>query len=137
MRAFQGSSAFSFTVKYYFTINTEQASNNLTGFQSSGLMLVLCLILLESVLSASDFLRFYTLSQAQRLKKFSAEGKCNLEAMCAIMSEEKKGEPDRVTLTGDKIKKYFPKNYTPQQMEATIIKLLEGWHKKRTQQQER
>ena len=78
-----------------------------------------------------------SLSQAQRLKKFSAEGKCNLEAMCAIMSEEKKGEPDRVTLTGDKIKKYFPKNYTPQQMEATIIKLLEGWHKKRTQQQER
>ena len=78
-----------------------------------------------------------SLSQAQRLKKFSAEGKCNLEAMCAIMSEEKKGEPDRVTLTGDKIKKYFPKNYTPQQMEATIIKLLEGCHKKRTQQQER
>ena len=78
-----------------------------------------------------------SLSQAQRLKKFSAEGKCTLEAMCAIMSEEKKGEPDRVTLTGDKIKKYFPKNYTPQQMEATIIKLLEGWHKKRTQQQER
>ena len=78
-----------------------------------------------------------SLSQAQRLKKFSAEGKCNLEAMCAIMSEEKKGEPDRVTLTGDKIKKYFPKNYTPQQMEATIIKLLEKWHKKRTQQQER
>lgn len=78
-----------------------------------------------------------SLSQAQRLKKFSAEGNCTLEAMCAIMSEEKKGEPDKVTLTGDKIKKYFPKNYTPQQMEATIIKLLEGWHKKRTQEQER
>jgi len=78
-----------------------------------------------------------SLSQAQRHKKFSAEGNCTLEAMCAIMSEEKKGEPDKVTLTGDKIKKYFPKNYTPQQMEATIIKLLEGWHKKRTQDQER
>ena len=78
-----------------------------------------------------------SLSQAQRLKKFSAEGNCTLEAMCAIMSEEKKGEPDKVTLAGDKIKKYFPKNYTPQQMEATIIKLLEGWHKKRTQEQER
>ena len=78
-----------------------------------------------------------SLSQAQRLKKFSTEGNCTLEAMCAIMSEEKKGEPDKVTLTGDKIKKYFPKNYTPQQMEATIIKLLEGWHKKRTQDQER
>ena len=78
-----------------------------------------------------------SLSQAQRLKKFSAEGNCTLEAMCAIMSEEKKGEPDKVTLTGDKIKKYLPKNYTPQQMEATIIKLLEGWHKQRTQDQER
>ena len=78
-----------------------------------------------------------SLSQAQRLKKFSAEGKLSLEVMSAIMSEEKKGEIDKVTLTGDKIKKYFPKSYTTQQMEATIIKLLEGWHKKRTQQQER
>lgn len=78
-----------------------------------------------------------SLSQAQRLKKFSSEGKLTLEAMSAIMSEEKKGDLDKVTLTGDKIKKYFPKSYTPQQMEATIIKLLEGWHKKRTQQQER
>jgi ParB family chromosome partitioning protein len=78
-----------------------------------------------------------SLSQAQRLKKFSSEGKLSLEVMSAIMSEEKKGEIDKVTLTGDKIKKYFPKSYTTQQMEATIIKLLEGWHKKRTQQQER
>lgn len=78
-----------------------------------------------------------SLSQAQRLKKFSAEGKCTLEAMCAIMSEEKKGEPDKVTLTSDKLRKYFPKSYTPQKMEETIIKLLEGWHKKRQQQQER
>mgnify|MGYP000992525916 CR=1 FL=1 len=78
-----------------------------------------------------------SLSQAQRLKKFSAEGKLTLEAMSAIMSEEKKGEIDKVTLTGDKLKKYFPKSYTPKQMEETIIKLLEGWHKKRVQQQER
>lgn len=78
-----------------------------------------------------------SLSQAQRLKKFSAEGKCTLEVMCAIMSEEKKGELDKVTLTGDKLRKYFPKSYTPQKMEETIIKLLEGWHKKHTQQQER
>ena len=78
-----------------------------------------------------------SLSQAQRLKKFSADGKCTLEAMSAIMSEEKKGELDKVTLSGDKLKKYFPKSYTPKQMEDTIIKLLEGWHKKRTQQQER
>ncbi|NWK10778.1 ParB/RepB/Spo0J family partition protein [Clostridium cadaveris] len=78
-----------------------------------------------------------SLSQAQRLKKFSAEGKCTLEAMCAIMSEEKKGELDKVTLTSDKLRKYFPKSYTPQKMEETILKLLESWHKKRTQQQER
>lgn len=78
-----------------------------------------------------------SLSQAQRLKKFSAEGKLTLEVMSAIMSEEKKGDLDKVTLTGDKLKKYFPKSYTPKQMEDTIIRLLEGWHKKRTQQQER
>ncbi len=78
-----------------------------------------------------------SLSQAQRLKKFSADGKCTLEAMCAIMSEEKKGEIDKVTLSSDKLRKYFPKSYTPQKMEETILKLLETWHKKRTQQQER
>lgn len=78
-----------------------------------------------------------SLSQAQRLKKFSADGKCTLEAMCAIMSEEKKGELDKVTLTSDKLRKYFPKSYTPQKMEETILKLLETWHKKRTQSQER
>ena len=78
-----------------------------------------------------------SLSQAQRLKKFSADGKCTLEAMCAIMSEEKKGEIDKVTLSSDKLRKYFPKSYTPQKMEETILKLLETWHKKRTQSQER
>ncbi len=78
-----------------------------------------------------------SLSQAQRLKKFSAEGKCTLEAMCAIMSEEKKSEVDKVTLSSEKLRKYFPKSYTPQKMEETILKLLETWHKKRTQQQER
>lgn len=78
-----------------------------------------------------------SLSQAQRLKKFSAEGKCTLEAMCSIMSEEKKGELDKVTLSSDKLRKYFPKSYTPQKMEKTILKLLETWHKKRTQNQER
>jgi ParB family chromosome partitioning protein len=78
-----------------------------------------------------------SLSQAQRLKKFSNEGKLSLEVMSAIMSEEKKGDLDKVTLTGDKLKRYFPKSYTPKQMEETIIKLLEGWHKKRTRGQER
>ena len=78
-----------------------------------------------------------SLSQAQRLKKFSQEGTLSLDVMRAIMSEEKKSELNKVTLTGDKLKKYFPKSYTPQQMEATIIKLLEGWHRKRQQEQER
>lgn len=78
-----------------------------------------------------------SLSQAQRLKKFSNEGKLTLEVMSAIMSEEKKGDLDKVTLTGDKLKKYFPKSYTPKQMEETIMKLLEGWHKKWTRDQER
>jgi len=78
-----------------------------------------------------------SLSQAQRLKKYSQEGKLTFDVMTAIMSEDKKGELDKVTLTGEKLKKYFPKSYTPQQMEETIIKLLEGWSRKRQQSQER
>ena len=65
-----------------------------------------------------------SLSQAQRLKKFSQEGKLTEEVMLAIMSEEKKGELDRVTLTSETLRKYFPKSYTPQRMQETIIKLL-------------
>ena len=78
-----------------------------------------------------------SLSQAQRLKKFSQEGKCSLDAMCAIMSEEKKTELDKVTIKNDVLRKYFPKSYTPKQMEDTIIKLLEQWQKKREKSMER
>jgi ParB family transcriptional regulator, chromosome partitioning protein len=78
-----------------------------------------------------------SLSQAQRLKKLSREGKCSLEAMCEIMDEEKKSELDRITIKGDVLRKYFPKSYTPLQMQETIIKLLEAWQKKRTRQNER
>lgn len=78
-----------------------------------------------------------SLSQAQRLKKFSQEGKCNLDIMCAIMSEEKKGELDKVIIKNDVLKRYFPKSYTPKQMENTIIKLLEQWQKKRQHDMER
>ncbi|NLC13423.1 MAG: ParB/RepB/Spo0J family partition protein [Chloroflexi bacterium] len=78
-----------------------------------------------------------SLSQAQRLKKYSQDGKLTFDVMTAIMSEDKKGEIDKVTLTGEKLKKYFPKSYTPQQMEETILKLLEGWSRKRQQSQER
>ena len=78
-----------------------------------------------------------SLSQAQRLKKLSREGKCTQEAIFSIMSEEKKDELDRVTLRTDVLRKYFPRNYTPMQMQNTIIKLLEQWQKKRQRQNER
>lgn len=78
-----------------------------------------------------------SLSQAQRLKKFSQDGKLTEEAMLAIMSEEKKGELDKITLNGDTLRKYFPKSYTPQKMQETIIKLLEQWQRRRQQQHER
>ena len=77
-----------------------------------------------------------SLSQAQRLKKFSQEGKLSEDVMTAIMSEEKK-EVDRITLTSDTLSKYFPKSFTPKKMEETIIKLLEQWNRKRQREQER
>ncbi len=72
-----------------------------------------------------------SLSQAQRIKKLSQEGMCTLEAMCAVMDEEKKPEQDHITIKHDVLKKYFPKSYTPRQMEDQIIKLLDQWQKKR------
>ena len=78
-----------------------------------------------------------SLSQAQRMKKFSQDGKLTEDVMLAIMSEEKKGDLDKVTLTSDTLRKYFPKSYTPQRMQETIIKLLEQWQRKRQQQHER
>lgn len=78
-----------------------------------------------------------SLSQAQRLKKFSAEGHLNEDSMLAIMSEEKKPEKNDLTIKADKLQKYFPKSYTPQQMEQVIIQLLDGWQKKRQRDQER
>ena len=78
-----------------------------------------------------------SLSQAQRLKKFSLQKMLSLDVMRAVMSEEKKTDLDRVTLKNETLRKYFPKSYTPKQMEDTIIKLLEGWYKKRQLSQER
>ena len=78
-----------------------------------------------------------SLSQAQRLKKFSQEGHLNEDSMLAIMSEEKKPEKNDLTIKADKLQKYFPKSYTPQQMEQVIIRLLDGWQKKRQRDQER
>lgn len=78
-----------------------------------------------------------SLSQAQRLKKFSQEGRLTEEAMSAIMGEEKKSDMDKVTLRSDTLRRYFPKSYTPKQMEQTIIKLLDVWQKQRQKNQER
>ena len=78
-----------------------------------------------------------SLSQAQRIKKLSQEGKCSYDAVFDIMGEEKKAEMDRVTIKNDVLRKYFPKSYTPKQMQDTIIKLLEQWQKKRQRSQER
>jgi len=78
-----------------------------------------------------------SLSQAQRLKKFSQQKMLSLDVMRAVMSEEKKNDLDRVTLKNETLRRYFPKSYTPKQMEDTIIKLLEGWYKKRQLSQER
>ena len=78
-----------------------------------------------------------SLSQAQRLKKFSQEGRCTPEVMCAIMGEEKKSDMDKVTLGTDTLRKYFPQSYTPARMQETIIKLLEQWQRKRQQDLQR
>ena len=78
-----------------------------------------------------------SLSQAQRLKKYSQEGHLTLDMMRVIMGEEKKSDLDRVTFTSDTLRKYFPKSYTPQRMQETIIKLLEAWQKKRQRDQDR
>ena len=78
-----------------------------------------------------------SLSQAQRLKKFSQEGKLSVDVMRAIMSEEKKPEMDKVIFTSARPRQYFPKSYTPQQMENTILRLLEQWQRKRQHEAER
>lgn len=78
-----------------------------------------------------------SLSQAQRIKKLSQTGMCTQEAMNTIMNEEKKSELDTVTLKNDVLRKYFPRSYTPKQMQDTIIRLLEQWQKKRQRDQSR
>ena len=78
-----------------------------------------------------------SLSQAQRLKKFSQEGRCTLDAMCEVMNEIKKDELDHVTIKNDVLRKYFPKSYTPKQMQDTIIRLLEKWQRSKQRDMER
>ena len=78
-----------------------------------------------------------SLSQAQRMKRMSQEGKLTEDIMLSVMSEQKKPEVERIVFTGDTLRKYFPRSYTPKKMEETIINLLEGWMKKRQRSQER
>ena len=77
-----------------------------------------------------------SLSQAQRMKKLSGEGKLTDDTMLSIMMEQKKPETWNLTLPMDRIRKFFPRSFTPQQMENTILKLLEAWQKKRQRQNE-
>ena len=78
-----------------------------------------------------------SLSQAQRLKKLSQEGGCTLDAMCEVMNEIKKDELDHVTIKNEVLRKYFPKSYTPKQMQDTIIRLLEKWQRSKQRDIER
>ena len=78
-----------------------------------------------------------SLSQAQRLKKLALEGHFSYDAAFAVMGEAKKDELDKVVIKNDTLRKYFPRSYTPKQMEDTIIKLLEQWQRKRQRQNER
>ncbi|MBQ7299788.1 MAG: ParB/RepB/Spo0J family partition protein, partial [Clostridia bacterium] len=78
-----------------------------------------------------------SLSQAQRMKKLSQSGELNEDTMLSIMMEQKKPEKNDVTLSGDKLRKYFPRSYTPLQIETTIFKLLDAWQRKRQRDQSR
>ena len=78
-----------------------------------------------------------SLSQAQRMKKLSRDGKLNDDTMLDIMMEQKKPEGYNVVLSADKLRKYFPRSYTPQRMEETILKLLDAWLRKRQRDQSR
>ena len=86
----------------------------------------------QQVIEAMDYTQAVpSLSQAQRLKRLSQEGGITLEAMQDILGEIKKGEVERVTFKNEQLRQYFPKSYTAQDMQKTIIKLLEQWKRKR------
>ena len=143
-------------------ILAEQAENNVTAIQRYIRLTNLIPPLMEAVdtgklkfVPAADYISHLTekeqtylqflmerdevspsVDQAQRLKQISAEGKLENNIIDLIMREEKPLER-KVTLRNDRLQKYFPANYTPKQMEEVIIKLLEGWHRRRQQEQTR
>ena len=91
----------------------------------------------EVIRAMDDTQNFPSVSQAKRIKKLAQDGTFTTETVVAIMGEEKKSELDTVTIKNDTLKKYFPRSYTPKQMEDTIIKLLEQWQKKRQHSEDR
>ena len=91
----------------------------------------------EVIRAMDDTQNFPSVSQAKRIKKLAQDGTFTTETVVAIMGEEKKSELDTVTIKNDTLRKYFLRNYTPKQMEDTIIKLLEQWQKKRQHSEER
>ena len=91
----------------------------------------------EVIRAMDDTQNFPSVSQAKRIKKLAQDGTFTTETVVAIMGEEKKSELDTVTIKNDTLRKYFPRSYTPKQMEDTIIKLLEQWQKKRRHSEER
>lgn len=91
----------------------------------------------EVIWAMDDTQNFPSVSQAKRIKKLAQDGTFTTETVVAIMGEEKKSELDTVTIKNDTLRKYFPRSYTPKQMEDTIIKLLEQWQKKRQHSEER
>ena len=91
----------------------------------------------EVIRAMDDTQNFPSVSQAKRIKKLAQDGTFITETVVAIMGEAKKDELDKVVIKNDTLKKYFPRSYTPKQMEDTIIKLLEQWQKKRQRSEER
>ena len=91
----------------------------------------------EVIRAMDDTQNFPSVSQAKRIKKLAQDGTFTTETVVAIMGEEKKSELDTMTIKNDTLRKYFPRSYTPKQMEDTIIKLLEQWQKKRQHSEER
>ena len=92
----------------------------------------------QQVIEAMEYTQAVpSLSQAQRLKKLSQDGECTPEAMREILGEVKKGDLERVAFKSEQLRKYFPKSYSPKQMQETIINLLEQWQRKRQREQAR
>ena len=116
----------------------DMVDNKTVSFNPAVELSYLCAEQQQEVIRAMDDTQnFPSVSQAKRIKKLAQDGTFTTETIVAIMGEEKKSELDTVTIKNDTLRKYFPRSYTPKQMEDTIIKLLEQWQKKRQHSEER